>query len=132
MKRTYSLEKMLLALTFISCASLQALADSNDTVVKIADCVAAADGNNSAETIALSYKGGDRNSADQYVVHFKSENVDKDFPVQNIEWMDNGASVQFQFAKFLIAKIYNGQSTNSTIGVALGNGPRNMTCNAKF
>jgi len=120
--------KLLVGATLV-CCTIQAFADSS---VKIADCSAAADANNPAESVQVYFKGGNRNDQNQYAVHYASGKIDKDFPVQSIEAVDNGATLGIQFANFLILQIHNGHSTDSKIGVALGSAPRNMTCDAKF
>ncbi|MGZ3769006.1 MAG: hypothetical protein ACXVCP_06920 [Bdellovibrio sp.] len=116
----------------LSCMTAPAMAAETASLEKIAECTVPADANNSAESITLSFIGGDRNSADQYTVHFKTATVDDDFNVQAIEWQNNGSTLAIRFAKFLVAEIHSGQSSDSTIGVALGRAPRAMTCDANF
>ncbi|MGZ3774416.1 MAG: hypothetical protein ACXVCY_11365 [Pseudobdellovibrionaceae bacterium] len=120
---------MIVALSFMT---VPAMADMTGALERIADCAVPADSNNPAEVISLTFKGGDRDSAAQYLVHFATETVERDFAVQAIEWQNNNSVVAVRFANFLVAKIQSGQSSNSTIGVALGRPPRTMTCYANF
>jgi hypothetical protein len=60
------------------------------------------------------------------------KNSVSDFPVQRLEWSDEGETLGLQFENFLTVNIHNGESNNNTIGVMLGAAPRSMKCDANF
>ncbi|HWU42823.1 MAG TPA: hypothetical protein VN132_05265 [Bdellovibrio sp.] len=115
----------------VAFLSLPVFAGALPDATKIADCTTPADSKNVANSITILFKGADRNDKSGYNIHYTSGNIDRDFPVLGLEWVDSN-TLGLRFASYMVLTIHNGSSSNNTIGVALGAPPRNMNCNANF
>jgi hypothetical protein len=108
---------------------------ADDTIpagTAVASCIAAADASNPQETVTLFFNGGNASDASQYSVHYVTESTTQNFPVQALQWTDGGQTLELRFGNFIVATIRAGESSNNTLGVAWGQAPRPMTCDANF
>lgn len=127
------MKRFLIVFALLNCVTAQVFADAPAGAVKIADCTAPASGPNPVETIQVYRTGNGISTATVSVQYQSGDNISSTVPVNNVEWADDQQqTLAIQFDKFIIVNIKNGNSDDSTIGVAFGQAARPMSCQAQF
>ncbi len=99
---------------------------------KIASCISTADEQSQAESVTVYFKGGNANDKSRYSILYTAGTLSKNFPAQELEWLDSGTTLGLRFANFLLVSIRQGKSSDSTIGVELGAPPHKIACEANL
>ncbi len=90
----------------------------------IADCTIPADGDEPQEQFQVFRKD------DTYSVRFISSDLDHVFPAQQVQFEDDGKTLNIVFAKYIVLKIHDGDRSDNTSSVILGAPAKDMSCHA--
>lgn len=121
-----------LIFVFVTSAALNSFAEDSAAYSKIADCTTAAKEHESALHLQVFRMGDGFSDNDKFLVHFDGEEVDSIFPARLLSYDQKSKVALINFAGFITASIKDGNTSDSSVTVALSDQPESMVCQAHF